>query len=346
MSHLICFRWSSRDVGLKDQLVSSGGWPELENPHAKRIAELLEYYMQLAQREKAEKEKKKYARRRSYLHLSDKYGLGIAARRRAGNLSMTGLSLSDADTEKTIEEPTAETLDDIEPLSDDYFTQPLVLTNVATLTQRHFNPEFQPELTKDFYPGHKHFLMKRSQRCRECEHNLSKPEFNPSSIKFKIQLVAVHHVPEVRIMRQPVLQLGKETEVILTLFNPLDVMTHVTLLPTDKENDPWNNARVELPACEFTMSPRDDASEFDDMGDSSQAFQDDPKVVVFRKANKIGFFIKVIPETETKNVHISFRMKYDYKNMAMALQADKKEPETVLLSQYVYVDLGPLATSA
>ena len=26
---------------------------------------------------------------------------------------------------------------------------------------------------------------------QECEHNLSKPEFNPSSIKFKIQLVAL-----------------------------------------------------------------------------------------------------------------------------------------------------------
>ena len=26
---------------------------------------------------------------------------------------------------------------------------------------------------------------------QQCEHNLSKPEFNPSSIKFKIQLGAV-----------------------------------------------------------------------------------------------------------------------------------------------------------
>jgi len=26
---------------------------------------------------------------------------------------------------------------------------------------------------------------------QECEHNLSKPEFNPLSIKFKIQLIAL-----------------------------------------------------------------------------------------------------------------------------------------------------------
>lgn len=51
-------------------------------------------------------------------------------------------------------------------------------------------------------------------------------------------------MPEVRIMKQPVLQLNKETEVILTLFNPLDTMTHVTMLPSDKEDDPWDNAKV------------------------------------------------------------------------------------------------------
>jgi dynactin 4 len=36
--------------------------------------------------------------------------------------------------------------------------------------------------------------------CR-CEHNLSKPEYNPTSIKFKIQLAAYYHVPEIVIHR-------------------------------------------------------------------------------------------------------------------------------------------------
>jgi len=35
-----------------------------------QIAELLVYYRQLAQREKLEKDKQKFNRRRSYLHLS------------------------------------------------------------------------------------------------------------------------------------------------------------------------------------------------------------------------------------------------------------------------------------
>ena len=32
---------------------------------------------------------------------------------------------------------------------------------------------------------------------------------------------------------------------ILTLFNPLDTMTHVTLLPSDKENDHWDTGKVD-----------------------------------------------------------------------------------------------------
>ena len=62
---------------------------------------------------------------------------------------------------------------------------------VTSMSQRLSSPEFQPTTTESLYPLHKHLLIKRSQRCKECEHNLSKSEFNPSSIKFKIQLVAL-----------------------------------------------------------------------------------------------------------------------------------------------------------
>lgn len=99
------------------------------------------------------------------------------------------------------------------------------LLPVTTLRQRLLQPDFQPAGASQLHPRHKHLLMKRSLRCRvrtlcspfpikcccflmkvhkqitffvflnflhqKCEHNLSKPEFNPTSIKFKIQLVAV-----------------------------------------------------------------------------------------------------------------------------------------------------------
>ncbi len=46
-------------------------------------------------------------------------------------------------------------------------------------------------------------------RLQQCDHNLCKGEYNPSSIKFKIQLFALLHVPEVRILHVPELLADK-----------------------------------------------------------------------------------------------------------------------------------------
>ena len=67
---------------------------------------------------------------------------------------------------------------------------------VTTLDQRLVQLDVQPVSSKDLFPRHKYLMIKRSQRCRKCEHNLSKPEYNPTSIKFKIQLAAYYHIPE------------------------------------------------------------------------------------------------------------------------------------------------------
>ena len=80
----------------------------------------------------------------------------------------------------------------------------------------------QPALTADVYPRHKHLVVKRSQRCRICEHNLSKPEYNPSSIKFKIQLAAFYHVPEIivfQLSNQPLVS-DNDMSFILKVTNP------------------------------------------------------------------------------------------------------------------------------
>jgi len=55
---------------------------------------------------------------------------------------------------------------------------------------------------------------------------------------------------------------------------------------------------LELPQCELVLNRCDEAAEFDDTIDAQQKFDDDPSIVVFRKANKIGFFVVVTPEHE------------------------------------------------
>merc|ERR1719510_2927958 len=76
-------------------------------------------------------------------------------------------------------------------------------------------------------------MIKRSQRCRKCEHNLSKPEYNPTSIKFKIQLAAFYHIPEViiyKLANSPLFP-GSEYNFVLKFSNPTQHPTNVEIMP-------------------------------------------------------------------------------------------------------------------
>ncbi|XP_062841268.1 dynactin subunit 4 isoform X2 [Trichomycterus rosablanca] len=345
-------RWTSRDVGMADKSVASGGWLEPENPHAQRINKLIEYYQQLAQREKLERDRKKLARRRPFMPqaFSDKYGLGTRLQRQrpgAPISALYGLSLKEGEEQKEISIEPAQALDEVEPLPEDFYTRPINLPEVTTLRQRLLQPDFQPAGASQLHPKHKHLLMKRSLRCRKCEHNLSKPEFNPTSIKFKIQLVAVSYIPEVRIMSIPNLRHMKESQVLLTLTNPVESITHVSLFTCEEgDSDDINStAKVLVPAKELVLAGKDAAAEYDELAEP-QDFQDDPDVVAFRKSNKIGFFIKVIPQHEEGNVTVAFKIRHDFRNLAAPIRpSDEGDPPTELiwLTQHVELSLGPLA---
>merc|ERR1719312_1052083 len=101
-------------------------------------------------------------------------------------------------------------------------TEELSLCKVTKLDQRLGQMEGQPRDIKEMFPRHKHLMIKRSQRCRRCEHNLSKPEYNPTSIKFKIRLAAYYHVPELviyKVDKEP-LRPGQDTIFVLKVTNP------------------------------------------------------------------------------------------------------------------------------
>ncbi|XP_069510135.1 dynactin subunit 4 isoform X1 [Ambystoma mexicanum] len=350
-------RWTSRDVGMADKSVASGGWQEPDNPHTQRINKLVEYYQQLAQKEKLERDRKKLVRRRAYMplafsqhtiHVADKYGRGTRLQRQrpgAPITSLAGLSLKEGEDQKEIKVEPAQAVDEVEPLPDDYYTRPINLTEVTTLHQRLLQPDFQPICASQLHPRHKHLLIKRSLRCRKCEHNLSKPEFNPTSIKFKIQLVAVNYIPEVRIMSIPNLRHMKESQVLLTLTNPVENVTHVTLTACE-EGDPEDDstAKVVVPSKELVLAGKDAAAEYDELAEP-QDFQDDPDVVAFRKANKVGVFIKVTPQQEEGPVMVSFKLKHEFRNLATPIRPIDEgdtSTEAVWLTHHVELSLGPL----
>lgn len=98
-------------------------------------------------------------------------------------------------------------VEEVEELPDSIFTEPLNFLEgilwyiyigncyikrflVTSIDQRLLYPESQPVTVDKMFPVHKQLSIKRSLRCRACEHNVSKPEYNPNSVKFKIQLFA------------------------------------------------------------------------------------------------------------------------------------------------------------
>ncbi|XP_054258813.1 dynactin subunit 4 [Macrosteles quadrilineatus] len=244
--YLACFicRWTTRDVGIPDQNAASGQWPERENPHSNRISTLLEHYKTKALREKIEKERKTFnAPRRGYTHLAERYGLsGMIARKRAG-LPKVPLG---RDAEVSTPPPPSIASDTVEDLPETYLTTAPNLTEVTTLSQRLNLIDSQPFKTEDMIPPHRRLYIKRSQRCRECEHNICKPEFIPGSIKFKIQLAAYYHLPSVRILTVEPLRAGRPCEIILKLTNPTQHLTSVQFCPLPTEEEELRDLEIEM----------------------------------------------------------------------------------------------------
>lgn len=65
--------------------------------------------------------------------------------------------------------------------------------------------------------------------------------------------------------------------------------------------------QLETPPSELMLAQRDDTAEFDDVSEA-QSYKDDPEVVTYRKANKIGFCCTVTPQIKsgTVKVHLIF----------------------------------------
>merc|ERR1719383_1004834 len=324
-------RWSSRDVGIPDQTVASGAWPEQENPHERRITELMAFYRYLAAMEKAEKDRRKSPRKRGGSQLlQDKYGLtSVVAKRRAGGLAsaMGNLTVSSRHGSPGADDPAGkkpevakvEAKSEVEPLPPDIYTLPLNLSQVCTMKQRLAAPDVQPISRSQLHPLRKHLQVKRSLRCKDCDHYVLKPEYNAASIKFKICCTAMHHVPEVRIKSVPALSIDKTSEIILSITNPIDKPLQLSLTQLQLlEDESPTTSTLALPSTDVTLNPKDEAGEYDLNDTSSGTNSETEPDVIFRKANKIGIALKVTPAKaaiENKGKVIAgLCLKYDYRN--------------------------------
>jgi len=417
MYYLFCHfcRWTTRDIGLPDQPVASGGWPEPENPDAARFAALHEHFRALAQREKMEKETRRFVGKKlSYMQLADRYGLSGAsamARRKAGLPPLASMRAGgggdhlDANAAAAAAPSEAKDIEEVESVDfKELFSTPVDLCRTTKIGQRMSQLDTQPDKMADVYPRHKHLVVKRSQRCRQCEHNLSKPEYNPTSIKFKIQLAAFYHVPEVvifQLSKEP-LRAGHDTTFVLKVTNPTQHPTTFELIDLDEfaagnkeggDNDEAaaaaasatdassasgaddnkntaslmsastilkqpslvkagkshavspNAGYLALPDRKRIYLPaRDDTAEYDDSGLDLTGIEDDHRVVVWRKSNKVGLLARSRIDPDLKpgaEVVTGFALKYEYTNTLTSLE--QKDVARYDITVPVYVVLGKVA---
>nr|XP_039248092.1 dynactin subunit 4-like [Styela clava] len=347
-------RWISRDVGIEDKISASGGWIEKEPPNLGRINEVMEYYKYIAQKEAQDN---KNAKKRGYktltMQLQQRYGSTKTGRKphpaSPMNAVMSRMKEHQELKEVKIVPSSTFSIQDVEPLSEDTYSKQIDFTKVSSIEKRISQPDHQPIRVEDYYPKRSTMFIKRSLRCKQCEHNLIKPEYHPSSIKFKMQLVAIHYIPEIRFHSQPELKPGERVRVTFVVINRTDNTSHVTLTPLVAENlnYPIGNSKCDLPQQELVVAPFQEA-EFDAVEDPNKS-KDDPDVIAFRQANKLGFYIWCTPDPDLKegdDVWISFSMKYDHhSNVAFLLQQaidSSAEPEINWLCHRVFVNLGKI----
>lgn len=339
MYYLACgfCRWTTRDVGISDKTAATGGWQDLESPHSERITLLLEYYKKLSLKENSEKEREKFIKRRGHIYYTDKFGLASVALKRKALGTNSNSGLQEDENVSNIEIEPAQTVTEFPDLPEDVFTNTIQLNKITTIDQRITSPEFQPSSVNNLYPRHKHLQVRKSVRCKECDHNLIKPDYNSASIKFKIQSTAMYHIPELRITCFNKFTPQKETRVVFTVSNHAVYNVDVELLPVQGE-DLYSTGKFNLPGKKIVLARRDEDALYEGNNPMENAFDDDPNVVTFRKLNKLGFVLGVTPLLTKGEVKIAFIMRHCYKNIP--LPSDKEEVQTVWLEQTIYACLG------
>lgn len=216
-------------------MTATGSWPEPEYENANRFAFLMDYYQSIVMQEKQERQdfwRRKTPKSHKYPSLTDRTGLTVSLIRR--QIGITDKIPPKVKPPKLNPSVASEVVDE---LPDDIFTNEIYLKNITTMKQRHGQPSVQPVSVNKIFPQHKSLSIKQSLRCRQCEHNVIKAEYNPSSIKYRIQLFASYHVPELKLIKSDPLTAGNNACVIIKLINPTmhDMTITIMDLPTYEE---------------------------------------------------------------------------------------------------------------
>uniref|UniRef100_A0A914ZPA8 Dynactin subunit 4 n=1 Tax=Parascaris univalens TaxID=6257 RepID=A0A914ZPA8_PARUN len=325
--HLSCntCRWTTADSGVPD-LTSATGWPEYSHQDEALLSCFLDQMKNFAIAEKADRERHKYTKRRSNLGTAfgDRFGLQTMYNRRKALLTERPV------TELPKLEPTAL----VSELDESIFTEEeLDLNKMPTLMQQVNQPL---AMGRPLLPVKTHLFGRRAVRCKQCDHSLCKAEYNPNSIKFKIQVLAGNHVPDIRLSRAAELVVDQWCPVFLTVSNFSSSVAQVVISPRNEDDDHY--VKCETPEISITIPNRDETVDFDDGTDKRVGATSGS--IVFRKRYQVGLRLSA-RATEGKNKLLGLTVRH--MNSSCSFEAPSGEQRW--LQHSVRIKLGDVSAN-
>lgn len=329
-------------MGIKDKR-SPIDFKDPPSPNQEQISKLLSFYKEFASRDQAEREKaKKVGRRsRSYGGLLDPSKFmkssSIDSPQQLRRANQTPWDQS------VIDKMAAQSSDCPDPIPEEFYTSEVDVQKIPMLRHRLLDPVHQPTKVEEFTPRPLHLIGKKLLRCKGCDHILLKAEINPSSIRFKIQQIALHSLPQVRIFRPPKLIPDESCEVLLSITNPLsNIMTISFSQFTGELAEKSKDKLVEtsLPEGSYQLSPNDDMGDLLD-GDGEEDMEGDKEYIHSRPVGKLVLKFRLTPKMTSDEIMFCFVMTFDYRP---SLEAETSEAKS-LVSVPVTVDLGKITPS-
>lgn len=328
-------------MGIKDKR-SPIDFKDPPSPHQERVNKLVSFYKEFALRDQAEREKaKKVGRRgRTFGGLLDPSKFVGAKSSSMESPTQLRRAASQVPWDSSvIEKMAAQSSDRPDPVPDELYINEIDLRNVPTLQQRLLDPIHQPTSVDQFTPRPLHLIGKKLLRCKGCDHILLKAEINPSSIRFKIQQIALHSFPQVRIFEPPQLTPDQPCLVLLSITNPLNSVVTVSFSQLQSNKTKDELVVASLPEGSYQLSPNDDVGDLLD-GDGEDEMEGAKEYVHSRLLGRLVLKFNVTPVATAGEVKFGFIMNFSYKP---TVEADKPDAELVIPIP-ITVDLGKITT--
>uniref|UniRef100_A0A0N5B069 Dynactin subunit 4 n=1 Tax=Syphacia muris TaxID=451379 RepID=A0A0N5B069_9BILA len=319
-------RWSTTLTALPGD-----SWPESCKEDEKKLETFLENMQNIATAEKIDRERYRYTKRRSNLGgvFSDRFGLQLIYNRRKA--ALMGLA-----NENKVE--SLETTDDVPQLNPEIFSNTVIdISSVPKLEQQIKQPLL---LLNSLNPIKTSLLGRKGIRCKQCDHSLCKSEYNPSSVKFKIQVLATQYVPDVRISRPPKVTIGQWSNIYLTVLNFSASTMQLTLTPENCTDGNFVKViaifyNLKFFCEEFSIDlPVPNRDETVEMDEAIQTISDLKHDAVFRRRHQVDFAVKVLAETKKQR---TLGLIISYTSLS---SIPEPKSENVALKHRIHINLG------